>query len=79
VDWIQLAQDKSSGGGPKELSASIKDEEFLDNVRNYQLLKKVSSPWSWLKEIHVQVTKLLSYFFVPQNVSCLIILWEMVS
>jgi hypothetical protein len=30
------------------LMNTVKREEFLDQLRDYQLLKKDSAPWSWL-------------------------------
>jgi hypothetical protein len=41
-----------------EPSGSIKGEEFLDYVSDYQLLKKDSTPWNWFVTNRVtRVTK----------------------
>jgi len=48
VDWIQLAQDKTSLGyyeHSNEPSGSIKGGTFLDHLSNYQLLKDYA-PWN---------------------------------
>jgi hypothetical protein len=43
VDWIHLTQDREHGN---ETSGSINGREFLDQLRDLQLLKKDSASWS---------------------------------
>jgi hypothetical protein len=50
VVWIKVAQDRDHGvatcehgNGP---SGSVKNREFHDKLRNYQLLKKDAAPWT---------------------------------
>ena len=50
MDWIELAQDRGKETGAcecgNEPTGSIKCGEFLDQLRNGQLLKKDFAPWS---------------------------------
>jgi hypothetical protein len=45
VDWIYLAQ-ADSCEYDNEPSGFVKGGEFLDQLSDYQLLKKDSAPWS---------------------------------
>jgi hypothetical protein len=45
VDWIHLAGYSEHGSKP---SASIKGEDFLEYLSDYQLLNKKPSPWNEL-------------------------------
>jgi hypothetical protein len=44
---ISCLRTKSSGGNGNETSGSIKGRTFLHQLREYQLLKKESPPWSY--------------------------------
>jgi hypothetical protein len=50
MDWIHLAQDVLVAGscenGIINPSVSIKAREFPDQLTEYQLIRKVSVPWS---------------------------------
>ena len=50
MDWIDLAQNDMAGTCKcsNEPSGSIKCREFLDYLRNCELLKKDSAPWNEL-------------------------------
>jgi hypothetical protein len=45
VNWIQLARDKEPVPGSCE--PGIKGEEYFDQLRDYQLLKKNCASWSY--------------------------------
>jgi hypothetical protein len=57
VDCIHLAQDRVQWTAPvnivrTESPGSIKGEEFLDMLSDYQLLKG-SAPWSYLMNVRI--------------------------
>jgi hypothetical protein len=54
VDWIHLAQDRDQWQAlvkTEIVSCLMKGEEFLQQLRDCQLLKKKSVPWSYLMQI----------------------------
>jgi len=49
ADWVDLAQDRNRWrvvGKPNEPLSSTKCEEFLDQLRNCQLLQTATAPWN---------------------------------
>jgi len=51
VFWIRLAQDGSQAVVKMVMKLCVHKEcrEFIDHLRDYQLLKKDSAPWSYLQ------------------------------
>jgi hypothetical protein len=57
MDWIQLAPLPGSCENDKKASASAQRAEFLDRIRNCQILTKDSAPMNELRETnHVLVS-----------------------
>jgi hypothetical protein len=64
VDWIHLAEDRDKWRTLNGQSGFIKFGGFLDCVSDYQLLKKVSAPWSYLVTVLFYVKLLVSVSLV---------------